>query len=123
LLTLVVGGAKFGCGVAIRVKRTAAEVDCREETIECACAKTQGRNECTRVITAVEQKNRGSDRGLFVGDRTYTNLSLSKLCGEMETERESERVVVVATGVFGLDLGLGEGFEGAGEEFHRCSTV
>jgi len=36
---------------------------------------------------------------------------------------ESVDPVAVATGVFGLDLGLGEGFEGDGEELPLCSKM
>jgi len=36
---------------------------------------------------------------------------------------ESVETVAVATGVFGLDLGLGEGFEGAGKELPPCRRV
>jgi len=93
LLTLEGGGAKF------RFRR--GDAGCSEDTLECASAKIHGRNECTRGITAVEQKSQGIDCGLFVGDSTNTNLSLSKLCGEKRTERESERVVHWESGAKG----------------------
>jgi len=52
---------------------------------------------------------------------TYVNYGGAQQNGSIP--RREVILVAVATGVFGLDLGLEEGFDGDGEELPLCSKV